>query len=323
MPNSFSEIPIPVILGATGSGKTATAIELAKQLDAEIISADSRQIYKELDIGTAKPTAEEQRTVQHHFIDELEVTEPYNAAQFANDTSTRIEAIFSSGKNVVVAGGSTLYLQGLLQGFSKLPESNPQIREKLYAALAEQGANALYEKLKSLDPTHAATLDPTKTQRLIRSLEILEVSTKTISELKTEESQKPDFHFLPFGLALPRERLYEKINLRTDEMIKKGFLEEATLLFEKYAKMMPHGVKINALATVGYKELFSFLEGSLSFEEAKNLVKQHTRNYAKRQLTFFRNKLSADWINFAALEENPRETARQIQAKLRKLNSHY
>lgn len=286
---------IPVILGPTASGKTALSLELASALDAEIISADSRQIYRELDIGTAKPSKTELERIRHHFIDERWVYEPFDAGTFTEEATERIHSILSQKKRVVVVGGSTLYLQGLLKGFSVLPKGDPAIRAQLERELDQFGGEALYKRLHEIDPEQAATLDPTKTQRLIRSLEVIEITGQTMSELKRKSAYTQPFDFKVFGLDLPREILYERINLRTDEMMADGFLEEARYLFDKYQELLVRE-KINAFETVGYKELFAYLRHELPFESAVSLIKQHTRNYAKRQLTFFRNQFSVNWI---------------------------
>jgi tRNA dimethylallyltransferase len=302
---------IPVILGPTASGKTALSLELAGALDAEIISADSRQIYRELDIGTAKPSKHELERVRHHFIDERWVYEPYDAGTFTEEATERIASIVQRKKRVVVVGGSTLYLQGLLKGFSVLPKADVAIRQRLEEALAQCGGEVLYQRLLQLDPEQAATLDPTKTQRLIRSLEVIEVSGETMSALKRKRSFSPAFDFTVFGLDLPREILYERINRRTDEMMENGFLEEARYLFNKYQELLLKQ-KINAFETVGYKELFACLRGELPLDRAVMLIKQHTRNYAKRQLTFFRNQFDVEWIKAPLGKEDISLLAQEI-----------
>ncbi len=286
---------IPVILGATASGKTALAIELALKFDAEIISADSRQIYRELTIGSAKPSPEALATVPHHFINEKHLLEDYDAATFAQEAWQRIAHLLAGGKRVIVVGGSTLYLKSLIVGFSALPSAHPALRARLYQELASLGSEALYERLKRLDPERAQTLDHTKTQRLIRSLEVIESTGRKMSELLSSLHHTPPFEFLCIGLELPRDMLYARINQRVDKMIENGLLEEAQSLYQRFANIHKHK-KINALETVGYKELFTFLDGTYSLAHAISLIKQHTRNYAKRQLTFFRNQFSINWI---------------------------
>ena len=307
---------IPVILGATASGKTALAIELALKFNAEIISADSRQIYRELTIGSAKPSPEALATVPHHFINEKSLLEDYDAASFANDAWQRIREILARGKHVIVVGGSTLYLKNLIVGFSELPSADPTVRARLYKELETLGSEVLYERLKRLDSERAQTLDHTKTQRLIRSLEVIETTGRKMSDLQAAFHHQPPFKFDCIGLDVPRDGLYERINQRVDEMMQNGFLEEVQSLYHRFGSTHRQR-KINALETVGYKELFAFLEGTYSLEQAISLIKQHTRNYAKRQLTFFRNQLHVQWNQAAS----PSFALNQISSILSHLNS--
>lgn len=293
-----------VILGPTASGKSRLAFALARLTGGEIVSADSRQIYRELDIGSAKPPPQELHEVRHHFIDEKIIGEPFTAGHFAIEAQKRIRDILKRGKPVIVAGGSTLYLRGLLEGFSELPASNPEIRAKLQQDMKRLGRDYLYEKLLQRDPKQASTLDPSKTQRLIRSLEIIESSGVSVTELLEKGKKKFDgIHFLTVGLTMPRDRLYERINQRTCSMIDAGLVDEAEILYRKYR---PHFEerKIQALQSVGYQELFDFFQGKTGFDSAVELIRQHTRNYAKRQLTFFKNTLSVNWTD---APENERE----------------
>ncbi len=300
---SQSALPkVLVLIGATASGKTALSLRLASALDAEIISADSRQIYRELTIGTAKPSADELACVPHHFINELSLPTAYDAGAFMVDARARLADVFARGKMPLVVGGSTLYLQGLTQGFAELPKSHPDIRQRLYAELATLGKEALYARLQTLDPEQAQTLDPTKTQRLIRSLEVIEITGRKLSELK-QHLQPAPFEFVFVGLDMPREKLYERINQRLDAMVKQGLIDEARMLYERFGKTH-QSKKINALETVGYKELFEHFRGKRALAETLALIKQHTRNYAKRQLTFFRNKFKVTWIDAPQTEQD-------------------
>ncbi len=291
-----------VLVGPTASGKTALAICLAEQLHAEIISADSRQIYRELTIGTAKPSPQELARVPHHFINELSLPAPYDAGAFMSDAQERMAQIFERGKIPLVVGGSTLYVQGLVQGFSRLPKGDPAIRKRLYQELAELGKEALYARLKALDAAQAQTLDPTKTQRLIRSLEIIEITGCKVSELK-QAVLPPPFEMVMIGLDMPREKLYERINRRVEKMMQEGFLEEAKMLYERFRERHTHE-KINALETVGYKEFFEHFRGQYTLSQTVARIQQHTRNYAKRQLTFFRNKFKVTWIEAPQTEHD-------------------
>jgi tRNA dimethylallyltransferase len=294
--------PVLVILGPTCSGKSSLAFAVARKTGGEIISADSRQIYRGMDIGTAKPSQEMLRTVRHHFIDEKNIGEEFTAGNFAAEAQERIRLIQDRERHAIVAGGSTLYLEGLLQGFDEMPRSDPAVRARLQEELEIDGVHVLYQRLQSIDPEQAATLDPTKTQRLIRSLEIIGISGQTVTSLQLTAGRKTSgITFLTFGLMLPREVLYERINRRTDDMMQAGLLQEARHLHEQYLPRIRAG-KINALRTVGYQELFQYLDGNISLDQAVTLIRQHTRNYAKRQLTFFKNRLDVEWLD-AALNE--------------------
>jgi len=287
--------PVLVILGPTASGKTALTLQVARRFQAEIISADSRQIYRELTIGSAKPPEELLREIPHHFIDEKNIGEAFSAGDFAVEAQQRILDIHQRGKQAIVAGGSTLYLEGLLRGFADLPPGDPEIRRNLAGELSSSGSERLFERLKKLDPVQAATLDPTKTQRLIRSLEIIAISGRTVTDL--QQSRKvPTLNFFSYGLSVPRSMLYERIDRRVDAMILNGLIEEAELLYKKYYSLLKVE-KTGALKTVGYQELFDYFEGRTTLDSALTLIKQHTRNYAKRQLTFFKNRLNVNWMN--------------------------
>jgi tRNA dimethylallyltransferase len=302
--------PVPLILGPTASGKSRLAFALAQRTGAEIISADSRQIYRELDIGAAKPSRPELLEVRHHFIDEKNIGENYSAGHFAIEAPKRILEVLGQGRHVIVAGGSTLYLQGLLEGFAELPEGNPEIRERLQKDLELSGRESLFEKLLELDPEQAATLDPSKTQRLLRSLEIIEVTGLSVTELRARGRKRLDgLRFIPVGLSMPRQQLYDRINRRTDSMIENGLPEEAAELYKKYRPLLEER-KIQALQSVGYQELFEYFEGKTGYVQAVELIKQHTRNYAKRQITFFSNTLSVNWT---AAPENDADFARLLE----------
>jgi len=305
-----------VITGPTASGKSALAHFLAGITGAEIVSADSRQIYRGMDIGTAKPTPEMLREVPYHFIDEKEIGEEYSAGAYAKDALARIRSIHAKGRPAIVTGGSTLYIQGLLHGFSELPGKHPGIRERLVGELREKGAQSLYERLRSLDPVQAETLDPSKSQRIVRSLEIIAATGKTVTQLRTPAPQIPDaVDFFPVGLSLAREELYRRINLRTEEMMAAGLLDEARSLFERHLKEK-EPPRINALETVGYKELFACFRGETDLVTATALIKQHTRNYAKRQLTFFRNRMEMEWAGAPADATGLEELAGKLKKRL-------
>ncbi len=288
--------PVLVILGPTASGKSALAMAVAKKIGGEIISADSRQVYRELDIGAAKPSQDVLDEVRHHFVNEKNIGETFTAGDFATEAVERIQDIHRRGMRAVVAGGSTLYLEGLIEGFADLPPANPEIRARLLEELERDGNERLYAKLLERDPEQAATLDPTKSQRLIRSLEIIEITGLCVTELQAQGKQRHGgLSFVTTGLSVPREVLYRRINQRTDEMIAGGLYREAEGLYHKYQTLLASG-KVSALQSVGYQELFQYFDGKIVYNDAVGLIKQHTRNYAKRQLTFFNNRLKVSWV---------------------------
>ncbi|NTV67552.1 MAG: tRNA (adenosine(37)-N6)-dimethylallyltransferase MiaA [Chlorobaculum sp.] len=312
----MSAEPVLVILGPTASGKTELAFRIARKLGGEIISADSRQIYRGIDIGTAKPPREMLEAVKHHFIDEKEIGEPFSAGDFAEQAAERIRELHQRGIKPIVAGGSTLYLEGLLKGFAELPPANPEIRARLTRELERHGAETLYRRLESLDPEQARTLDSTKSQRLIRSLEIIELSGQTVTALQRKTSgPPPGIEFTVIGLDLPRPLLYDRINRRANAMMQAGLEAEARRLYDRFRDQW-RTKNLNALATVGYRELFEHFEGQHDLQTAEALIAQHTRNYAKRQLTFFRNRLNVEWVQApmdkAGVEALVQELCRRI-----------
>ncbi|NTU58305.1 MAG: tRNA (adenosine(37)-N6)-dimethylallyltransferase MiaA [Chlorobiaceae bacterium] len=307
--------PVLVILGPTASGKSELAFRVANLTEGEIISADSRQIFRGMDIGTAKPSIGMLESTRHHFIDEKEIGEPFSSGDFAVQAVERIKALHERGIAAIVAGGSTLYLEGLLNGFSALPPANPELRARLMDELEKKGADALYRRLEAIDPQQAQTLDPTKTQRLIRSLEIIEISGMTVTSLQQSAVAPHGLEFIVVGMEMPRPLLYDRINLRTSGMIEAGLTEEARRLYDRYRKELTDG-SINALATVGYRELFEYFEGITNLETSIALISQHTRNYAKRQLTFFKNRLNVEWLDSPLSESGIAELAEQLCCRI-------
>ncbi|HHE32649.1 MAG TPA: tRNA (adenosine(37)-N6)-dimethylallyltransferase MiaA [Chlorobaculum parvum] len=292
----MSQKPVLVILGPTASGKTELAFRIARRIGGEIISADSRQIYRGMDIGTAKPPKWMLDEIRHHFVDEKEIGEPFSAGDFAEQATERIRELRQRGITPIVAGGSTLYLEGLLKGFAELPQSDPEIRARLTRELEQHGADALYRRLETLDPEQARTLDRTKTQRLMRSLEIIEISGTTVTAMQRKTSSPlSDLDFTVIGPDMPREQLYDRINRRTATMMQAGLEAEARRLYDRFRDQW-RNKNLNALDTVGYRELFEHFEGKYDLDTATTLIAQHTRNYAKRQLTFFRNRLDVEWV---------------------------
>lgn len=285
--------PYIILTGPTAVGKTELSLELAEKLKAEIISADSRQIYKELDIGTAKPPPEELRRVRHHFIDELSLDEPYTAGRFEREAHGRIEEIVARGRVPLVVGGSTLYIHALKQGLADIPDVPSAVRRDLELELADRGADTLFAELRAVDPRSAETMDPSKSQRLIRALEVYRATGKPLSEYH-DEQKAPPYRFQTFVLNRDRAELYRRINERVDVMLSRGLLDEVRGILER-----GYDPDLNPLQTIGYQEPVDFLRGKISYDEMVRLVKRNSRRYAKRQLTWFRRDEDNIWLNAA------------------------
>ena len=280
--NDHPQQPVLVVMGPTAVGKTAWAIQKALTENGEIISADSRQVYIPLNIGTAKPTAAELAAVPHHFINELELDEPFSAGIFATEAEKRIADIRLRGKTPIVCGGSTLYLHALIHGLADIPDVPDDVRQSVTEDLESKGQHVLFDELQSVDPIFAQTLDPTKTQRLTRGLEVWRFTGKPISWFH-QHQKPPRFQYQPVVLKRDRALLYERINHRVDLMLAQGLLEEVSgLLSAGYAPTL------NPLRTIGYQEPIQYLQGELDFDAMVQRLKQHTRHYAKRQITWFR-----------------------------------
>lgn len=269
------------ISGPTGVGKTALAISLANHLQTEIISCDSRQFYKEMSIGVARPSMEELSAARHHFISFLSVEEEYTAGMFSRDARAKIQDLFQSNEVVIVVGGSMLYMDALLYGLDELP-GDKEIRNALNQRCELEGLLVLVEELKVKDPDFAASVDLENAHRVIRALEVIEITGKPFSELRTQSSDAIEANIVHVFLSGDREWVYDRINVRVDKMVQEGLFEEV-----KGLQSMQH---LQALNTVGYKEIFKFIEGTCSKEEAILEIKKNTRNYAKRQMTWYRNK---------------------------------
>lgn len=282
-----------VIVGPTASGKTDVAIECAKALNAEIISADSRQIFRGLDIGTAKPTIEQRRAIVHHFIDEKSVNDEYSAGAFGKEARARISEIASRGKRVVVVGGSGLYVRAIVDGIFDGPAAHTIFRAELEQRLVREGWDAVIRDLAAIDPATAETIPRNNKNRLIRALEIFYQSGTAPSRLHNSLRPVLLYQTVQVGIEWERALLYRRIDERVDQMIANGFLEEAMAMHREFCSR-----KITALNTVGYKEMFAHLDGSLQLPEAIALMKQHTRNFAKRQWTWFRKDPRIRWFHF-------------------------
>lgn len=277
-----------VILGPTASGKTALAIELANKLKTEIISADSRQFFKEMAIGTAKPSAEELMQAKHHFINSHSITETVSVGDFERQGLAVIENIFKTHDTAIMVGGSGLYIKAICEGFDELPTASLEIRNKLNREFEEKGFTHLKEKLKDADPVYYGQVDLNNPQRLIRALEVFEHTGVPFSSYRKSTTNQRPFRSVKIGIDLPREILYQRINQRVDEMVKQGLLDEVKAL-------LPYR-HLNALNTVGYSELFDYFDNKTDLETAIAAIKQNTRRFAKRQMTWFRKDQQITWL---------------------------
>ena len=280
-----------VLLGPTASGKTQLSLSIATALDGEIISADSRQVYKFLDIGTAKPTVDERKRVKHYFIDELLPDQEFNAGEFGKKGRLIIDDIIKRNKIPIVVGGSGLYIKALVDGLFEGPTSDKTIRHHLFHRLKIEGSEKLLEELRSVDPTAAEKMLPSNTRRIIRALEVYQLTGTPISEL--QKSRIPiNFSAVFVGLNWERKQLYERINKRVDCMLKEGLIEEVKDLISK-----GYSQELNSLQTVGYKEVFDFIQGKIDYQQMVTLIKRNTRRFAKRQLTWFRHDARITWFD--------------------------
>lgn len=276
-----------LILGPTAVGKSELAVALAQRIAGEVISADARAIYRDLTIGTAKPPAHLRERVPHHLIDFLDPTEHYDVMQFRHDALTAIEEIRARGRVPIVVGGSTLYISVLTGTFFAGPKADPQLRRRLESQPQEQ----LRQRLEAIDPEAAQRIHPNDKIRTVRALEVYELTGVPISRWQRESKVPFPYRFFKIGLTLDRKVLYERINARVDRMIAQGLLEEAKALREKLTPQMP------AYRTIGYEEFFAYLDGKVSYDEAVRLIKKHTREYAKRQLIYFKREPDVHWID--------------------------
>lgn len=284
-----------VITGPTAVGKTSVAIQIARALGTEIISCDSRQFYSEMKIGTAVPTTEELSAVKHHFIGFLPITENYDVIRFESDALMLLNVLFSQHQVVVMTGGSGLYIDAVCQGFDDLPDCDPNLRKELQHLYKDYGLTALQEKLRQLDPEYFELVDKNNPNRLLRAVEVCLISGKTYTQLRQGNKKERPFRILKIALNLNRSELFERISLRTDRMIATGLIEEAKSL-------LPYR-HLNALNTVGYKELFRYFDGSCILEQAIEDIKTNTRRYAKRQLTWLKKDMAYNWFEPTEFEQ--------------------
>ncbi len=297
-----------VLAGPTASGKTQLAIELAQHFHTEIISADSRQFYREIPIGTAAPTPEQLKAVPHHFIGNLSVTDDYNVSTYEKEVLELLKKKFISNPVMIMTGGSGLYINAVCKGIDDIPNPDKSLRNELNQLFLEKGIETLRSKLKAIDPEYYSVVDHNNPKRLLRALEVCLQTGEKYSKLrKNKDSQRP-FNIIKVGLEVPREILNERINKRADEMIRLGWIQEAesVIRYKDY----------NALNTVGFKELFNYLEGKWTLEYAVEKIKTNTRRYAKRQMTWFRKDTDITWFS----PGNIKTIISQLDGKLNQQN---
>lgn len=287
-----------VILGPTAIGKSKLAIELAKRLNGEIISADSMQVYFGMDIGTAKPSKEELEEVPHHLINIISPDRNWSVSDFVSNARSIIEDVIKRGKLPIVVGGTGLYLNALVEGYSfPLIEANKDIRERLEGEAKAYGSLHLYERLKKVDPDAAEKIHYNDLKRIIRALEVFELTGKPISKAQSKDEESLPYELVIVGLDMDRKKLYEKIEKRIDQMVKSGLIDEVQgLIKEGYNK------DLTSMQAIGYKEVAEHLHGKYTYDELINILKQNTRNFAKRQMTWFRRFKNVNWYDVEKLE---------------------
>lgn len=283
-----------VIGGPTASGKTGLSVALAKELNCPIISADSRQFYKELSIGTAKPSLEEQDGVEHFFIHSHSLQAPLSAGEYEHQAIQKIEELFTTHDTLILTGGSGMFIDAVLFGIDDIPKDKT-LKQELIQLEEEKGLDHLLQLLQTKDPEYYQEVDKANSHRVIRALEAIELSQQKFSELRKKSAKKRNFEHKIFIINHPREVLYDRINLRVDLMVKEGLFEEVESVKEYR--------NLQSLNTVGYKEVFDFLDGKKDKLECIELIKRNTRRYAKRQITWFKRYPSATWINYTTTHE--------------------
>ena len=300
MQDNFNKAKVIVICGPTASGKTALSIELAKKIDGEIISCDSMQIYKDMNIGTAKPTKEEMGEIKHYLIDYVLPTERYSVAEYKKDAKKAIKEVIEKGKTPIIVGGTGLYVDSLIYEI-EYPEIkfDEEYRKKIEKEVEEEGLEKLYEKAKKIDPIAIQKISKTDKKRIQRVLEIYHATGKTKTEQEIISRQKePEYAYKVYGLLWDRQKLYDRINLRVDIMIEQGLIEEVKTILKKYSKFP------TAMQGLGYKEVVQYLNKEITKEEMIEKIKQETRRYAKRQMTWFRKNKQTIWLNAEDKQNN-------------------
>lgn len=287
-----------VLIGPTAVGKTKTSIELAKAFNGEIISGDSMQIYKGMDIGTAKISPAEMEGIPHYLIDIKKPDEPFSAAEFQELARRKIEEVASRGKLPMIVGGTGLYIQSVLYDYHFSEASSDDIfRESMEKSAEQLGNQYLHDQLREIDPESAGKIHPNNIRRVIRALEVFHCTGKTMTELQSKQQEEARYDAAIIGLTMEREKLYERINRRVDMMIQSGLLQEVQQLFDEGL------TDCQSIQAIGYKELYNYLYGSISLEQAIENLKQNSRRYAKRQLTWFRNKMAVSWFDMTGADK--------------------
>ncbi|WP_216639017.1 tRNA (adenosine(37)-N6)-dimethylallyltransferase MiaA [Flammeovirga sp. SJP92] len=284
-----------VVVGPTAVGKTDFCVELARALSTEIVYADSRQFFKEMQIGTARPTEDEMQEIPHHFVGHLSIEQEYSFGHYEKDTLQLLEQLFQKHKYVILSGGSGMYVDAICNGIDPMPTSDPKVREKLNTRYQQYGIQPLLEELEQKDPEYYNQVDRANYQRVIRALEVIEITGKKYSGQRSQYKADRPFKIVKVGLNRDRQELYDRINLRMDIMLNNGLLKEVESLF-------PHKEK-NALQTVGYKEIFDFWDGKQDWNTTVELLKRNSRRYAKKQLSWFKRDSSTHWVHPSQLED--------------------
>lgn len=291
-------------MGPTAVGKTDLCLNLAKKFKTEIVSCDSRQFYKEMILGTAKPNSEELKQVPHHFINNLSIEDEYDVRRFEREALVLLQALFAQHKLVIMTGGSGLFADAVVNGLDEMPELDPKIRKEIIQEYEQKGLEFLQEEIAKNDPEYFEKVDQKNPQRLMRALEIWRGTGKKFSSFRVKSKKHRPFKVIKIGLERDREELYSRIDQRMDQMIEAGLFDEADALFGKR--------HLNALQTVGYSEIFGFLEGKYDKEEAIRLLKRNSRRYAKRQMTWFKKDESIHWFSPDKQDEILKFVADQI-----------
>lgn len=280
-----------MLLGPTGVGKTEWSLRVAERLKSPILSADSRQIYQQMTIGTAAATDEQLARVPHHFVGMLQPEDYYSASQFEDDAVPLIEELLQSHPFVVMTGGSMMYIDAVCKGIDQIPTIDEKLRKEVYELYQNEGLDAIRARLKILDPDFYGQVDLKNYKRVVHALEVCLMAGKPYSSLRTNPQKQRSFRIVKIGFTREREELYRRINLRVDQMIEDGLVDEARKLYPKR--------HLNSLNTVGYKELFEYFDGDCTLDFAIDKIKQHSRNYARKQMTWFKRDKDINWINLS------------------------